>query len=109
MKLNPLFSESMKVIIIASSIPLFSLNTFIFDVSAQHGGAATGGDATVGGPNCNVAYACPITQDPTEEQQPVGTLQDLHHHHHLHHSQCWLTEHNRLTEHLQRRQSQLEN
>ena len=44
--------------------PLVALNTSVYEAGAQQGGAATGGDATMGGLNCNVAYACTVTQAP---------------------------------------------
>jgi hypothetical protein len=61
---DSLFSKLMQIPLLISSIVVISLNGFVFDTSAQQGGAATGGDATTGGPNCNVAYACTITQAP---------------------------------------------
>ena len=59
-----LFSKLMQITLLTSSILVISLNGFVFDAEAQQGGAATGGDATAGGPNCNVANACTIMQAP---------------------------------------------
>lgn len=51
---------------LVTSVVLLALSIPILDVRAQKGGAAEGGDATVGGPsyNCNVPGACPNTQAP---------------------------------------------
>jgi hypothetical protein len=62
--MNIALAEAAGISVIIASIFLSSLTALVFNAYAQQGGAATGGDATVGGPNCNVAYACPITQGP---------------------------------------------
>jgi hypothetical protein len=62
--MNIALAKAAGISVITVSIFMFLPGIPVFDAQAQQGGAATGGDATTGGFNCAVAYACPITQAP---------------------------------------------
>jgi hypothetical protein len=62
---DTLLSGKVKILILVS-VMLFVLNLSVYEVDAQQGGAATGGDATTGGVimHCTSVGACTITQAP---------------------------------------------